>query len=210
MAVVVKGNPIPNALSYSLHKKVGDDYEFIANQQIGKIDLFEPGGIDSNGQPDESDRNRTSFIHVSQLVDDPSVHKCVNTGMFIPESTHPVVIFYCRNNYSSFRTYLTYDDLSDVGSTAEKIKEYARKQGANFVIFCFESQALSPWVNLTNDIFFNLDAYENALTAGQTHQLVVKAIGEGDTDIDGDGIIYEDSEYGGDENGNPLDYNHTQ
>ena len=76
----------------------------------------------------------------------------------------------------------------------------AKQHNANYVVFTVDVNA-DLWYYTPNKINFRLDEltdFWQVLTAGETHQLVVKAIGEGGVDLNGDNIIYADSDYSND------------
>ena len=187
----VKGAAVENAKSYKLLKVVNDQYTDIGEQSIGKqTDGFTNGYVDSNGafvNDENIGWKRTGFIHIDKLADVDGA--CV---MLTPDSdstiNYCVANFYADDDAGTFVGGLTYSDMNSVGFTAADVVYYAESKNAKYVVFSCRWQGTgSLWVNLTDAIFFCLDEYADILTAGESHTLVVQAIGDGDN--------YEDSDY---------------
>lgn len=214
MLFFVKGNAVPNATSYTLYRKNNDEYTPIATQAIGKLTDFEAGKLTSNGRGVDTDSTwvHSGFIRIDKLENLEGIKQCV----YLDTNSNydqPVVGYYKKyDDHLSLIEYLTWNDLQNIhGCEAEDFKTTAEFNGAQYVVFCSYAGGTNPfWVNVTKDIFFALDECTSQLPAGQTHQLVVKAIASADgVDTDGDGtvdIIYADSDYCFGADGNPLSY----
>lgn len=187
----IKGAAIEGAKSYKLFKVADDQYTDIGEQVIGKQNEgFTKGYVDSTGafvNDENIGWKRTDFIHIDQLADIGGA--CV---MLTPDTTsstnYSVANFYTDNDASTFVGSLSYNDMNSVGFKAADVAYYAQTKNAKYVVFASRWQsAESLWANLTDAIFFCLDEYADILTAGESHTLVVQAIGDGDS--------YEDSDY---------------
>ena len=201
MSTFVKGNAIANAKKYWLYKKDNDNYSLVAAHYCGlHTDAFMFNAyIGSGGKFYEGGGSIcTDFIHVDSLANDSDTNVCARLYSDADVPSKPIVVFYKNfGDYTSYVTSLTFEDIGFVGNglSAEYIKSVAKNYGASYVVFCSKQES-GTWVCFTKDIFFCLDDYADRLPTGQTHYLVVKAIGEGGEDLDGDGVIYADSEYG--------------
>lgn len=219
MATFVKGNAIENAVEYELYEKTEDDkYSLVTYAPCGKnYTFFDKVGlhgthIDDDGNltydGSEEDDCCTWFIHVDDLVDDETTGICVSIHPNYDHSNWIAVAYYrgCTDYGTIFGGGMAFNNQDYVGWHAEDIRYMAASYNAKYVVFYSKrdpSNGINPWVNTRKDIMFRPDDYN--LPQG-VHQLVVKAIGEGGVDLDGDGVIYEDSDYCLGADGNPLSY----
>lgn len=205
MAFYVKGDPIANATGYGLYKKIGDSYHRVDVKLVNDTLAKNDGYITAQGIPGGGYGKYyfSDFISVNQLPKDADV--CTVSGVCR-------VSQYASADHSSLITFKDYGNSSleaedatgttiDAATLTQSLSEETK-----FVVFSgVETMSITY-----NEISFCLDDYTETLPAGETHQLVVKAIAptEGvDTDEDGKiDLYYEDSEYGGDVNGTPLIY----
>lgn len=195
----IKGNAIENAVGYQLFKKVDENYTSIASYNCGNdyecftagAKLTSDGALTSN--TDWVNELVTDFILVDHLANNKD-NMCALVHPDSSDSSRVVIAFYKTNDGSTFVTGATYNEwMNSVGVTAEDVKLSAESAGAKYVRFSSPKNETVPcYVCFTNEILFPLDDLK--LDVG-THQLVVKAIGEGDVDLNGDGTIYQDSDY---------------
>lgn len=207
MATFVKGIGVENATAYKLFKKNGDQYTEIATAEPQKvnIDFNIEGYVSADGVDYPNDNvKHTTFIPISLLVDDEDGY-CLRYLNYENEG-YPKILFY-DSSYNVVAT-INAEQIATDTVTAKWIKDKAAQKAptATYVIFNSALNApLKDYVTV-NGIFFELDNYASVLPAGQKHYLVAKAIGEGDVDLNGDGVIYQDSDYFGDEFQEPLEY----
>lgn len=212
MATFVKGSAaVPNATGYALCKVDGQTYTEIARKRVGILDVgIANEKFDVYGKPTSTDTDvaRTAMIDIEDFDISDDVNKCVYLNPTM--GANRVMFLYSKyEDYSSYVEGYSYNDLNTHSGgkfDAASIVRLAKENNATHVAFFSITTASPLEVVLPNKINFRLDDYANKLPAGQTHQLVVKAIGEGGEDLDGDGKIYADSDYGGDVNGDPLEY----
>lgn len=199
MSFFVRGAAIPNATAYNLMKKTGDAYHTIAIQPVNKSLAIDYGYITSEGIPGgEMKYGFSDFINVDSL---PKTEGILSFSGVVTVSS------YGSEDYSDFLGIqsvgsgsLEGGNATGVTVDAATLKSYSNN--VKFIVLSGEKTMSMSY----SEIFFCLDDYADLLPAGQTHHLVVKAIGEGGVDLDGDGIIYSDSDYGGDADGKPLEY----
>lgn len=213
MATFVKGSAVPNATAYELYRVNGDEgYIAIDRKLCGEVKCTDKGQITQDGTLMSFDKwVNSGFIDVTDLANNDKGY-CTRVNGYEAEYVFHLG-FYADKNYALFvggKSYRSDDYVHQKDHkttiTAEEIKSLAEEYGAKYVIICSDTAyegCEELLVTFTNEINFRLD--DLGLPFG-THSLLVKAIGEGDVDLDGDGIIYEDSEYGGDVNGDPLLY----
>lgn len=222
MAKYIKGDAIPNARGYQLCKKVGYEYLPVASYNCGKnYNRFLQGcflGIDGALNSGEASDVYTDFIHIDLIAEeiikaDIGWDEILSRKFFdieVHNRGNVLVAFYTKyGDYNSCVGTLTFEDMEGdpdigggVGFEWENIKAYAENLHAKYIILSGveSSDPEHPnWVYFTDKIFFCLDAYPEELPEGETHYLVVKAIGESDGTVDtnNDGIIYIDSDHGG-------------
>ncbi len=206
MATFVKGAAIPNAREYGLYKKVGETFESVAFRTKGRDEniFIVDGYIDSQGRLQEGHAEAcyTNFIHVDALENEPISGACFYVS---PTSSVKAVNFYEDADETTFVGAMPYDDTMLGTHGVYDVKYCAEAFGAKYIRFSGLADEQN-FVCFTNNIFFALDQYKDKLPKGETHHLVVQAIGEGGVDLDGDGVIYADSDYGGkaDAQGNPT------
>jgi hypothetical protein len=206
MANNLIGAPVANATSYKLFKKNGSNYTEVAsaNVQLTNLEFTNDGYYDFDGKwhIDQGYGARsTDFIPLTALANDSDGY-CLRY-LEPMENTYPKVVFFSKNF-----TFMGAADIyalqagnaSATTFTVDQIKATmtgANATGAAYAVF------ISGWdddYSGANDsvtikgIYFNLDEV-SGLASGTTHSLVVQAIGEGGTDVNGDGIIYTDSGY---------------
>ena len=218
MAKFVRGIGIENATAYELYKKNGDNYEFVARKYIGKRDcngysyaITQSGWLigstisTTSGMIDVTDFDENNNTKEALKISKPTDYR----------SEYLACAFYKTKNTNSFVGGYTWNAFNlhlTIGTkifTGKKIAELAKSLGANYVRFCgapTNGEENPFWIYTPNKINFRLDEYTSKLPEGETHQLVVKALGEGGVDLNGDGVIYEDSEYCLGKDGKPLSY----
>lgn len=215
MSLFVRGSGIEKATAYDLLRKVGNTYEKVWRKTFGKQ---QPEIM--SGYINESGASATSqYAKYSEMIDVTDFDENDNTtqaftmlSSIMGVSGALLIAFYTKKeDYTSFVYGYTANELTELWGadyTGANLVDLAQQHKANYVVFTVDVNA-DLWYYTPNKINFRLDEYVNfwnVLPAGQTHYLVVKAIGEGGVDLDGDGIIYSDSDYGGDADGNPLEY----
>lgn len=188
MAIYIKGDVVPNAKGYSLHKLENIDGKTlhipIDRKLTGKSFYRNLGRIDFDGQIiNDPGWSYSPMIDISLLVDlEPD--GCVDYFGGDAGTNTVMSLYRTRDDYSSFIT--GFNSYEIAGSTKlSHLKSFLEYGGAKYVVFCKPGSSI--WVNTKSELNFCLDDYPNTLPAGQTHTLVVRAIG--------DGVNYSDSEY---------------
>lgn len=203
--ITIKGNGVPNAKGYELRMKYTDqgtpEYPLIDFKMVGKVKYDIQDYVDSNGGfvANLSYWRRTDFVDVNELAND-ELGFCVTVNGEQYDTLN--YAFYSEKNVASFikGSMVTEGENSPTMLEAYDLQDKARECGAKYIVFCSDTQyedCPELVVNLKNHINFNLDDYEDFFNSWdvQEFELIVKAIGEGDIDTDGDGIIYADSDY---------------
>lgn len=190
-------------------------YQEIATKPVGKDDTANEGYLKTDGTmsliPYEN-------LHVTPIIDiedlaDGVVHNgavdlvgCAYLTKFDTNTLdYMSASFYSERSLESVVWAVRHSEISPIGSLVklEDIKSIADAHGAKYVSFCGKG---TVYTYRTEEIRFDLDFYKEYLPEGEVHLLVVQAIGEGGEDLNGDGKIYEDSDYCLDASGNPLVY----
>ena len=216
MSKLLKGNAVYGATSYKLFTKSGDSYTLIDTVEekniVVKNTFGNKGYIDNSGNlvsgtNDAYEKFHSDMFNINELANGQGGY-CV--GAFdISYTNYPKICFFADNTLGSFIKGVFVNEISGTDDritiTAEQIRAYAN--GAKYVIFNSDvertTESGEDVVYTYKGFEFDLEKYE--FPSG-TNYLVVKAVGEGGVDINGDGKIYTDSDYGGDVNGNPLEY----
>lgn len=188
MANYIKGNAVANASGYELRKKTTLDgntaYVHIDTKRAGMVSFQNKGYIDSNGQPVSSDFQglefrRTDMFHINDLSNDENEECCSRWST--NENVIAIAAYSRKDDYSSFVAGYRFYDFSNTRN-AETLKKII---GDYYVVFVQANPQIL--VSLKNDLNFRLDDYSDKLEEGQTHTLVVRAIG--------DGVNYSNSDY---------------
>lgn len=205
MANNLIGAPVANATAYKLFKKNGSNYTEVASAtvQLTKLKFINDGYYDSTGKwyiNQSSGVKSTDFIPITALANDTDGY-CLRY-LETMETAYPKVAFFSKN--FTFMGSAGVDILQggNTSATAFAVERImvARDEvapGAAYAVFM--SGTVDDYAGANDSvtikgIYFNLDEV-SGLASGTTHSLVVQAIGEGGTDINGDGIIYTDSGY---------------
>ena len=212
MSKLLKGNAVYGATSYKLFTKSGDSYTLIDTVEeknvVVKNTFGNKGYIDNSGNLVDNvnaayEKYHSDMFNINELANGPGGY-CV--GAFDSSyNEYPKICFFADNTLGSFIKGVFVNEGVGDTLTVEQIRAYAN--GAKYVIFNSDTEKVTDSgqdvVYTYKGFEFDLEKYE---FPNGTNYLVVKAIGEGGVDINGDGKIYTDSDYGGDANGNPLEY----
>lgn len=208
MANNLIGLPVENATAYKLFKKNGTNYTELATAgvQPTKLKFTNEGYYDYDGKwhiNQGSGVKSTDFIPITALADDTDGYCLRYLEPGAPE--FPKAVFFSKNFtfMGAASIYvLQAGNESATSFTAQQIKTAmgdmeVNAVGAAYVVFT--SGRGDDYLGANDSatikgIYFNLDEVQG-LASGTTHSLVVQAIGEGGTDLNGDGIIYTDSGY---------------
>lgn len=216
MAIYVRGNGVENAIGYQLYKKVGENHYPVDEKRVGKRTIEGSNiYIDAFGNEHSNANALTStLIDIADFDENDTTLQNFNIGLpnGLDAATTSVVSFYKKEGgNATFIEGMNQREVTELWAgvlSAGNLVAKAKFLGANRVRFTVNSTA-ELWFYRANKINFCLDDY-TTLAAGETHQLVVKAIAPTDgVDTDDDGtpdLLYVDSDYGGDVNGNPLEY----
>ena len=205
MANNLIGAPVANATAYKLFKKNGSNYTEVASAgvQLTKLKFTNDGYYDYTGKwyiNQSFGIKSTDFIPITALANDTDGY-CLRY-LEAMETGYPKVAFFSKN--FTFMGAAGVDILQggNTSATAFAVERItvARDEvapGAAYAVFV--SGPADDYAGANDSvtikgIYFNLDEV-SGLASGTTHSLVVQAIGEGGTDLNGDGIIYTDSGY---------------
>lgn len=205
MANNLIGAPVANATAYKLFKKNGTNYTEVAsaNVQLTKLKFTNDGYYDSTGKwyiNQSLGVKSTDFIPITALANDTDGY-CLRY-LEAEETPYPKVAFFSKNFTfmgSAGVDILQGGNTSATAFAVERITVARDEVAPGAVYAVFMSGTVDDYAGANDSvtikgIYFNLDEV-SGLASGTTHSLVVQAIGEGGTDINGDGIIYTDSGY---------------
>ena len=206
MANNLIGAPVANATGYRLLKKSGNTYQEVASTDVKltKLKFTNEGYYDMSGKwyIDEQGLGvkSTDFVPITSLSNDTD-GVCLRY-LEADVTPWPKVAFFSTN--FTFIGAAGVDTLQGSNTTqtsfsVERILVARDEVAPGAVYAVFSSGAYDDYGGANDSvtikgIYFNLDEV-SGLASGTTHTLVVQAIGEGGTDINGDGIIYTDSGY---------------
>ena len=208
MANNLIGAPVANATAYKLFKKNGSNYTEVASAgvQLTKLKFTNEGYYDYEGKwyIDQGIGARsTDFIPLTALANDSDGYCLRYLEPGAPE--YPKAVFFSKNFTFMGAASIYVLQMGNETATAFTVDQIKNSMsdmevnaaGAAYVVFISgrgdDYSGANDSVTIKG-IYFNLDEVQG-LASGTTHSLVVKAIGEGGTDINGDGIIYTDSGY---------------
>ena len=206
-SVRIAGATAPNSAVISnmtVMTGVGDQYILIDTQDAsGKVikHIFNnPGYISDNGEVITTgtlatDKYHSDILPISSLANGPDGY-CV--GAFDLDYTEfPKICFFEGPTIDTYLGSVNIDGGLSRTLTVEQVISHAND--AKYVAFNSDNEITAidgkDVVYISLGFIFALADYPEQLPAGETHILVVKAIGEGGVDANGDNIIYEDSDY---------------